>query len=231
MDKVLPFGLRSAPLLFTALADALQWIMIKHGVSWVEHYLDDFITMGAADTKECESNLAQMVDTCERGGVPIEGKSEGPATMINFLRLELDTVAMEICLPKEKLDRLKTLLAEFRGRKACRKRELLSLIGSLSHASKAVRSGRAFLRRLIDLSMSAKKLDHFIRLSISARSDIEWWHQFASSWNGVAMMIPSYRCWTQREVTSDASGKWGCGAFCGKEWFQLSWMEAVRDNL
>lgn len=27
VDMVLPFGLRSAPLLFTAVADALQWVM------------------------------------------------------------------------------------------------------------------------------------------------------------------------------------------------------------
>ena len=24
-------------------------------------------------------------------------------------------------------------------------------------------------------------------------------------------------------ITSDASGSWGCGAFCGLEWFQLRW--------
>jgi len=24
-------------------------------------------------------------------------------------------------------------------------------------------------------------------------------------------------------ITSDASGSWGCGAFCGIEWFQLCW--------
>ena len=62
------------------------------------------------------------------------------------------------------------------------KEELLSLIGSLSRACKAVRSGRAFLRRLIDLSTTASHLDHFIRLNQEARSDIEWWHTFVSSW-------------------------------------------------
>ena len=24
-------------------------------------------------------------------------------------------------------------------------------------------------------------------------------------------------------LTSDASGSWGCGAWCGLEWFQLQW--------
>ena len=49
-DATLPFGLRSAPLIFPAIADALQWAMQKMGVDWVAHYIDDFITMGAPDS-------------------------------------------------------------------------------------------------------------------------------------------------------------------------------------
>ena len=44
-DTRLPFGLRSVPNIFTALADALQWSFQEQGVSWVGHYLDDYITM------------------------------------------------------------------------------------------------------------------------------------------------------------------------------------------
>ena len=54
--------------------------------------------------------------------MPIEpDKDEGPATTISFLGLELDTMAMEVWLPAEKLKRLKALIASWRGRKACKK--------------------------------------------------------------------------------------------------------------
>ena len=43
VDAVLPFGLRSAPKIFTALADALQWILQRRGATFVWHYIDDFI--------------------------------------------------------------------------------------------------------------------------------------------------------------------------------------------
>ena len=43
VDTALPFGLRSAPKIFTALADLLEWIIRKTGVDHVDHYLDDFI--------------------------------------------------------------------------------------------------------------------------------------------------------------------------------------------
>lgn len=37
VDKVLPFGLRSAPLIFSAVADALLWMMLQRGVSYADH--------------------------------------------------------------------------------------------------------------------------------------------------------------------------------------------------
>ena len=46
VDRSLPFGLCSAPKIFTAVADALQCVMVDRGVSAIDHYLDDFVTMG-----------------------------------------------------------------------------------------------------------------------------------------------------------------------------------------
>ena len=42
-DKMLPFGLRSAPKIFSAVADGLQWILVQQGVTHLLRYLDDFI--------------------------------------------------------------------------------------------------------------------------------------------------------------------------------------------
>ena len=225
-DKTLPFGLRSAPLLFSAIADALGWIMTQNGVSIEFSYIDDFFTLGTPGTDECLLNLSAMRGTCNNTGLPVEeDKCEGPATCIPFLGMELDSEALEIRLPKDKLANMIHLLCIWRGRKACRKRELLSLIGSLSHACKAVRSGRAFLRRLIDLAAATSGLDHYLWLNREARSDIEWWHTFASSWNGVAMMKAIRWSPPKVGITSDASGNWGCGAFSDQAWFQLKWAE------
>ena len=57
IDTVLSFGLRSAPQIFSSLADGLEWILIRKGVAVVFHYLDDFLTTGRAKTSQCESNL------------------------------------------------------------------------------------------------------------------------------------------------------------------------------
>ena len=198
--------------------------MQRRGASYVDHYIDDFITAGKQGTDECSNNFAIMHESCEDSGTPIEqAKSVGPLTLIDFLGIELDSEEMEIRLPADKLTRLVHMLNEWRGKKACRKRELLSIIGTLSHACKVIRPGRTFLRRLIDLSTRVANLDHFVRLNQAARSDLEWWCQFANQWNGKAMMYRRSRDLLQGMLVSDASGGWGCGAFYKDSWFQLQW--------
>ena len=161
----------------------------KNGVTWTLHYIDYFLTIGVPDSLECLRNMQLMEETCAQAGLPIEpSKSMGPSSSIVFLGIKIDSVSGMLSLPINKLQKIKESLAKWRGFKACRKRDLLSLIGVLSHASKVVRTCRIFLQRLIDLSTSAGHPDHFIRLNGDARSDLEWWVQFILTWNGVSLL-------------------------------------------
>ena len=53
IDRQLPFGLRSAPLLFNGYADALEWIIQASGVHHILHYLDDFLVLGPPRSGVC----------------------------------------------------------------------------------------------------------------------------------------------------------------------------------
>ena len=68
-----------------------------------------------------------------------------------------------------------------------------------------------------------KKLEHFVRLSREARSDIEWWWQFSASWNGVKLLRGLVEAQPSTTLVSDESGSWGCEAYWGSQWFQLPW--------
>ena len=47
VDMALPFGLRSAPFIFTSVADMVEWTLThNHGVDFLSHYLDDVLTLG-----------------------------------------------------------------------------------------------------------------------------------------------------------------------------------------
>ena len=142
LDLTLPFGLRSSPKIFTAVADALEWTFLQQSVSWSTHYIDDFLTMGQPDTTECRDNLELVLRTCEWLGVLLKReKIEGPSAVLTFLGIALDTEHREIRLPEQKLEELKALIRLWKSKKACRKRELLSLVGKLSHACKVVHPG------------------------------------------------------------------------------------------
>ena len=168
--------------------------------------------MGSPDSEECAHNLHLAVSTCEELGVPVAGhKCEGPSPCLTFLGIEVDTMAMELRLPQEKLQRLKLLVAKWCQRKSCLRKELESLNGHLSHACKVVKPGKRFLRGLIGRLARAKRRHFHIRLNTEFRADLEWLHIFLASWNGTSLQqdrlqSPDFTIW------SDASGSWDCAA-------------------
>ena len=71
VDGMLPFGLRSAPKIFNALADALEWIVFQAGVQHIFHYLDDFAVIGSPGSGECQHTLNILARICDNLGVPV----------------------------------------------------------------------------------------------------------------------------------------------------------------
>ena len=49
----LPFGLRSAPKIFNAVADGRQWILARNEVDNCLHYLDNFLILSSGVSNEC----------------------------------------------------------------------------------------------------------------------------------------------------------------------------------
>ena len=111
-------------------------------------------------------------------------------------------------------------------KKVASKKQLQSLIGTLSHAATVVVPGRTFLRRMIDTMRIPKRQHHHVRLNREFQSDIHWWACFLPLWNGKTILPPqqvSHAFW------SDASGSWGCGALSHTlHWFQVQWPESWR---
>ena len=113
VDAMLPFGLCSAPKLFNAVADALEWCLRSHRVSRIWHYLDDFVVVGRPESSECQRILDTMISVCQVLGVLLAiEKVEGPATCLTFLGIQIDTVDGTLRLPKEKLDHLQVRVSD-----------------------------------------------------------------------------------------------------------------------
>ena len=226
LDTCLPFGLRSAPYLFNQFAEALQWILQNnYGLQWLIHYLDDYLIMCKADLKECKHLLETFLRVCELLGIPVAmDKLDGPATTLGFLGLELDSVRQQIRLPVEKLQAMLKELDQWQQKKKATKRQLLSLIGKLSFAARAVPAGRLFIRRLITQTTKVNQLHHHICLDEEAQADISWWKSFLPTWNGTALFVDkTATAAADLEIYTDASGAHGCGAYYKGAWFHYDW--------
>ena len=206
-------------------ADMLAWIAGQNGVSFLLHYLDDFLTIGPPSSPTCQHNLEVLTQICNYLGVPLAfEKVEGPSTVLSFLGIVLDTTSMEARLPEDKLTRLKNEVSQWINRTDARKREILSLVGSLQHATKVVRHGRAFVSRMYATAAKLRELHFHTRLNVEFRSDLCWWHTFLTDWNGLSLLrwddsewIPNY------SIQTDASGVWGCASYWNGQWFQWAW--------
>ena len=135
---------------------------------------------------EAETYKHILIHTWADLGVPLElSKLEGPSTCLTFLGIEIDTVTMQARLPREKLSSLKRELSSAIDRKSMLKRDLQRLTGLLQFATRVIKPGRPFLRRLYVLQDVGHHPTHNVRLNVAAQADIVWWHLFIEHWNGI----------------------------------------------
>ena len=92
----LPFGLRSAPFIFSSVADLLEWILgHNYGLNFLLHYLDDFYTLGPPNSPACQYNLDTCIWLFKDWHIPLHpGKVEGPSTCVTVLGIELDSITL-----------------------------------------------------------------------------------------------------------------------------------------
>ena len=223
-DRCLPMGLSSSCNIFEAFSTALEWLSVHRlGASSVLHILDDFLFI--AKTKDrCEADLGNFVSLCHQLGVPLAPeKTAGPDTVLQFAGITLDSVKGEARLPDEKLQKCRVLLHNFYKRRTVKLKELQSLIGLLNFTCQVIVPGRAFLRRLIDLTKGVRQPHHHIRLCKGSKQDLLLWIRFLDEFNGKSFFLEdSWETSHTLELYTDA-GSIGFGAVFGKHWFGGEW--------
>ncbi|KAK6181910.1 hypothetical protein SNE40_009688 [Patella caerulea] len=133
---------------------------------------------------------------------------------------------MEVRLPQDKLDKLRSKLLAFLNMKTNSKvtlRELQSLIGLLNYACYVVSPGRAFLRRIIDLTLGLKRPHHKRRLTFVAKKDMQAWLEFLKTFNGKAFILSDlWKTSESLQFYTDSSNL-GFGGIFGHKWFCGVW--------
>lgn len=234
IDKCLPMGCSISCNLFEKFSTFLQWVVeIRSGLHSMDHYLDDFIFMGSANSNDCHTLMSTFSEICRELGVPLaEEKTLGPTTCLPFLGFIIDTELMMILIPHDKLCKLRSLLQPLLLKKRITLKDLESITGLMAFCSKAIPSSRAFIRRFYDLMVGVRKPYHRIKLNKEVKSDIILWLEFLDNFNGQCF-FPD-RIWISNvtlQLFTDSSGNpnLGCGAYFKGSWAQFRWPKFWQD--
>ena len=169
--------------------------------------------------------MPNLLQLCDKLGLPVAG--EKLELRLTFLGFELDTLAMEVCLPEEKLRETQRMESSWLGRKSCQCKDLESLVGKLAHASKVIQPRKTFMKRMFELLKGTIMAHHHVRLNAAFKADLIWLVRFLEEWNGMSVMLGSEGTEEARiELATDASGNFACGAVWLPIWLQWQWRES-----
>lgn len=141
----MPFGLSSAPYIFTKIMRTVVATLRERGFLSVI-YLDDFLLFG--DTfKDCSTNVRETLFLLDSLGFTINKKKceLTPSQEKKYLGFILNSSEMSISLPEDKRLSLIDRLEGFSSKKSCKIRDFASLIGTLNSICWTVSYGTIYI--------------------------------------------------------------------------------------
>ncbi|KAM9955095.1 hypothetical protein ACTFIW_008759 [Dictyostelium discoideum] len=211
--KTMPFGLSTAPRIFTMLLRPVLRMWRDINISVIA-YLDDLLIVGSTK-EECLSNLKKTMDLLVKLGfkLNLEKSVLEPTQSITFLGLQIDSVSMKLLVPKEKKKSVIKEIRNFLKLDCCSPRKLAGLKGKLIALKDAVIPFRLYTRRTNKfhsqcLTLANGDWDQSFPIPQDVKSEISHWLTVLNQCNGKEIsLFPSY----DYVLTTDASES-GAGA-------------------
>ena len=209
----LPFGLASAPRVFTKLMKPVLACLRAKGIRVVA-YLDDFLIIGRtiSEAEAAYRDTKQLMETL--GFVVNEEKSEPRAVQqIEFLGFMINSCSMTIYLPSQKIKSIKQRCSSLLRDQVTTVRKLSQVIGMLVATKLAVLPAPLHYRALQQLKIEGLHRHHsyesIVTLNYQSTRDLQWWVTHLKAHNGRPIVQPP----PSLIIESDASNT-GWGAHC-----------------
>ena len=178
--RALPFGLTSAPRVFTRLMQVVASFLRLQGIRLLQ-YLDDWLILSLS-RQELLSHLDRTVSLVSHLGLMINHqKSEVvPAQVFTFVGVRFLTADNLISVPPDRVSSILALVQLFLRSARVSARHFLSLLGVLNAAADLVPLGRLHLRPLQFVLLAQWRprlhsLSDTIVLSAAFHSHLQWW--------------------------------------------------------
>ena len=225
--NALPFGLSSAPFIFTKLIKPLANYLRSRGIKMVV-YLDDFLIFGTT-REECRRHTDVTIALLTFLGLIVNwDKSDiEPMQSCKFLGMVIDSQDMVITLPPQKRAKIKETLEYTLNSQRIELQRLMELIGVLVAACPAIAYGWLYYKELERLKQRAlftygyngKKL---LNLPTEAITELEWWKSHILKGKNKIRSSTF-----DLEIFTDASNT-GWGAICDNKKAHGFWNETER---
>jgi len=211
--KAMPFGLTSAPRIFTKIMRPVVRALREKGIRCVI-YLDDLLIIAETREKTSEHTREARKFLESLGWTINYQKSElTPTRAIVYLGFTINSQEMCLYVPSAKVKDIKrdiALCLDAIGESSLTLRQLAGVLGKITATSGAISTTKLLTRQLLrekNQLLHRHGWDHFIQISSSAQQELRSWQTYLEEYNGreIIMGPPALT------ITTDAS-PWGWGA-------------------
>lgn len=209
----LPFGLASAPRVFTKLLKPVFSILRQRGIRLIA-YLDDILLM-APSKQLVLQHAASTLNLLEGLGFTVNYLKSVlvPSQQMEFLGSLVDSVNLSLSLPRDKIRKIQSNCQLLLDNPVTSVRELSKFLGLLSSSIQAVFPAPLHYRYLQQAKNAVlkthKSYEAPVLLDSEALQEVQWWKDNLIAWNGKALFQQS----TDLVIETDASRQ-GWGAYC-----------------
>lgn len=180
--RALPFGLTSAPRVFTRIMLVVGAYLRSQGIRLLQ-YLDDWLLLSAS-RQELLHHLDRTVSMVTHLGLIINTRKSEliPSQTFTFVGIQFLTADNLVRVPPDRVSAILTLVRVFLGRTSVTARYFLSLLGVLNAAADLISLGRLHLRPLQFVLLAQWRpirdpLSKVISLSPEFHQHLRWWNQ------------------------------------------------------
>ena len=225
--RCLPFGLSSAPRVFTKLLKPVMALLRRQGIRTII-FLDDMLIMGQSK-EELVDQVGEILQFLQLLGFVINQEKSvlSPSHTIQFLGFMVDSALMMISLPQKKVEDIAKACQAALLQGTLSVRDLSRLIGQMSATMRAVLPAPLCYRNLQRIKNQSLSRSHsfeaIVTLDDSAKEELLWWVHQLATWNGRTILSET----PDLVVESDAS-LLGWGAVSGGVCTGGLWSEKER---